>query len=375
MEKKYSEKILLVDDDVKNLQVAMSILKDYNVIYAKSAQKALELLEINQFDLILLDVVMPVMDGYALCELIKKDERTKNIPIIFLTVKDEEADIVKGFSYGAVDYVTKPFFSQVLLKRVQIHVKLSNVMKELNQINKNLEIQVQEQVQQLRQKDDIINKQAQITAMANIIDVIADQWSQPVSKLKFYLQAINLESKKNQSKSFELLELSLQEISALDAIIKNFQKFFAHHSKERTNLKVLLDTTIYQIQNELDTSDIIFDVQGDNLLYMNIVPNEIKHIFATLINHSINTFQKEIQKEKLIQIAIEKQEDHIVIQYHDNAHSFTKTQILELFENPNKDTLELFNLSFYLIKVFIEKNGGSFDIQSEQNGSTFIIKF
>lgn len=375
MEKKYSEKILLVDDDVKNLQVAMSILKDYNVIYAKSAQKALELLENNDFDLILLDVVMPVMDGYTLCELIKKDERTKNIPIIFLTVKDEEADIVKGFSYGAVDYVTKPFFSQVLLKRVQVHVKLSKVMKELNHINKNLETQVQEQVQQLRQKDEIINKQAQISAMGNIIDVIADQWSQPVNKLKFYLQAINLESKNNQPKSFELLDLSLKEISYLDTIIKNFQKFFTHHSKERTNLKVLLDTTIYQIQNELDISDITFDVQGNNLLYMNIVSDEIKHIFATLINHSIDTFQKENTEEKLIQISIEKQEEIILIKYHDNTQSFTQKQIFELFENPNKEALELFNLSFYLIKVFIEKNGGNFDVQSDQNGSTFIIKF
>ena len=71
MVKKYDNKILLVDDDPKNLQVAMSILKDYNVLYAQSGEKALELLEKNSFDLILLDVVMPIMDGYSVCLKIK----------------------------------------------------------------------------------------------------------------------------------------------------------------------------------------------------------------------------------------------------------------------------------------------------------------
>ena len=71
MYKKYENKILLVDDDTKNLQVAMTILKNYNVIYAQSGDKALELLEKNKFDLILLDVVMPIMDGYHVCSKIK----------------------------------------------------------------------------------------------------------------------------------------------------------------------------------------------------------------------------------------------------------------------------------------------------------------
>ena len=73
MNKKYENKILLIDDDTKNLQVAMNILKNYNVIYAQSGEKALELLEKNSFDLILLDVVMPVMDGYNVCSKIQFD--------------------------------------------------------------------------------------------------------------------------------------------------------------------------------------------------------------------------------------------------------------------------------------------------------------
>ena len=87
MFKKYENKILLVDDDPKNLQVAMSILKDYNVIYAQSGEKALELLEKNRFDLILLDVVMPTMDGYYVCSKIKENEKTKKNPSNFSNCK------------------------------------------------------------------------------------------------------------------------------------------------------------------------------------------------------------------------------------------------------------------------------------------------
>lgn len=83
MVKLYEEKILLVDDDLKNLQVAMNILKDYNVIFAQNGQKALELIEKYNFDLILLDVVMPTMDGYTVCEKIKKNEKTKKFQLYF----------------------------------------------------------------------------------------------------------------------------------------------------------------------------------------------------------------------------------------------------------------------------------------------------
>lgn len=374
MEKKYSEKILLVDDDTKNLQVAMSILKDYNVIYAKSGEKALELLKKNHFDLILLDVVMPGMDGYTLCQIIKEDSKLKHIPIIFLTVKDDEADIVKGFSYGAVDYVTKPFFSQVLLKRVQVHIKLANVMDELNTVNKDLTKKVAHQVKELRKKDNLINKQKKISAMGDIIDIIAEQWSQPVDKLKFYLQAMTLESEK-LNKSVDLLELSIAEIEGLDAIIKNFQKFFNSQNQENINIKVSLDSTLYQFEQAFDSQNIQLQVTGDNLLFMNIVPDEIKHIFSTLIEHSLKAFQKQDDLNRHINIDISKDSSDIVIVYQDSSTCFTEDEIRSMFQKSKNNSQQNFNFAFYLMKIFIEKNGGTFEILDTEKGTNFIIKF
>lgn len=282
MVKKYDNKILLVDDDPKNLQVAMSILKDYNVLYAQSGEKALELLEKNSFDLILLDVVMPIMDGYSVCLKIKSNEKTKKIPLIFLTVKDDEKDIVKGFELGAVDYITKPFYSEVLLKRVEVHLKLASVMKELETVNDNLNEKVKIQVEELRQKDEIIIQHSKIDAMASIIDIISLQWKEPVDKIRLYLQSLDFKfATVNELKSDNTFKKTLKEVKRLDEIMGDFHKFFNNQkNKEEVNLKVSLDNAIFLVKDELNQLDIKLNVNGDNLISLNIVSDEIKHILT-----------------------------------------------------------------------------------------------
>ena len=105
--------LLLVDDDSENIQVVHSILKDrYKLRVATNGAKALELAKVEPLpDLILLDVMMPQMDGYEACGLLKADQRTRDIPVIFLTGKTEVADETRGFEVGAVDYIHKPFWT------------------------------------------------------------------------------------------------------------------------------------------------------------------------------------------------------------------------------------------------------------------------
>jgi diguanylate cyclase (GGDEF)-like protein len=118
--------ILIVDDSPENITVLGSLLRpDYKVRVATSGEKALKIAKSDAPpDLILLDVMMPGMDGYQVCEKIKSDQRTKNIPIIFITAKNNEADEVKGFTFGAVDYVAKPFSPIVIQARVRTHLEL-----------------------------------------------------------------------------------------------------------------------------------------------------------------------------------------------------------------------------------------------------------
>jgi len=138
--------LLLVDDDSENIQIVHSILKDgYKVRVAMNGPKALELAKVEPVpDLILLDVMMPHMDGYEVCGRLKADPRTKEIPVIFLTGKTEVADETRGFEVGAVDYIHKPFSPPVVTARVRTHLMLRDaretIARQLVSINSELEM-------------------------------------------------------------------------------------------------------------------------------------------------------------------------------------------------------------------------------------------
>lgn len=372
--KKYTNKILLVDDDVKNLQVAMNILKDYNVLYAQSGKKALELASNNNFDLILLDIVMPILDGYDTCKILKKNELTRNIPIIFLTVKDEEKDIVKGFNEGAVDYITKPFLATVLLKRVQLHLKLSSTMKDLKNINNNLNELVKKQVEEIREKEQILYQQSKIIAMSEIIDVISLQWKHPLDMIKLYLQSLKINIIDVEVKN--TLDRTLRETIKLDAIMYDFQKFFNKDiEKTDVNLKVLIDSVIFLLKDQLIKEHIDFDIKGNHLINLYTCNEELQHVFIKLLTYSIDNFLISNSGKKHISIEIKSDKNSIYILYKDNSQNISEHKLKDLL-NFN-ETLEnsSFDLGFYIMKVFIEKNGGLLDCHATKRGITLSIKF
>ena len=126
-------RMLIVDDDQLNVSVLTEILKnDYKIMTAESGDEALKAVTgAHPPDLILLDILMPDMDGYQVCRLIKADPKTAHIPIVFVTAVSEAMDAAKAFEIGAVDYVTKPFNPITVKARINTHIKLSTTMQEL----------------------------------------------------------------------------------------------------------------------------------------------------------------------------------------------------------------------------------------------------
>jgi DNA-binding NtrC family response regulator len=145
-----SARILVVDDTPANIQMLIATLKEqgYQVSAATNGRQAIEALEKVRPDLILMDVVMPDMDGYTACEQIKASARWRDLPIIFLTAKTDTADIVRGFDLGAVDYVLKPFNGHELLARVNTHLTLQRLRREMEDRNAELarELEVAQQL-------------------------------------------------------------------------------------------------------------------------------------------------------------------------------------------------------------------------------------
>jgi len=132
--------VMIVDDSAENLRILIELLKDdYHVIPLKSGKAALEKLAQDPLpDLALLDIVMPEMDGYALCTRLKADPRTKEIPVIFITAVSEAMDDAKAFELGAVDYVPKPFNPLTVKARVNTHIKLYRTLNELKNALKDI---------------------------------------------------------------------------------------------------------------------------------------------------------------------------------------------------------------------------------------------
>lgn len=166
-------KILIVDDVEMNRVILEEIIKNMGEcpLLAESGEQALEIMKDGPPQLILTDISMPGMDGYELCRILKKNEETKNIPVVFISAFDDPMDIIEGFSLGGEDYITKPFIPEVVQARVGVHLRLHEAKRELMEMNRRLQISVSEQLKQIEsEKKNILYAMANIAAQNSDYD-------------------------------------------------------------------------------------------------------------------------------------------------------------------------------------------------------------
>ena len=159
--------ILIIDDVEINRDILENIIDcmGYRPVVAESGERALELIEEFPPQLILSDISMPGMDGYELCKILKKREKTKDVPIIFISAYDAPEDIVEGFLVGGEDFITKPFIPEEVEARVGVHLRLYEMTRELLEMNRRLQISVNEQLKQMElEKKNILYALADIAA-------------------------------------------------------------------------------------------------------------------------------------------------------------------------------------------------------------------
>ncbi len=158
--------IMLVDDNQANLNIGKNMLRDFYEVYAlPSAERLFKFLESVRPDLILLDIVMPGMNGFDVIKILKADARYAEIPVIFVTSKTQETDELEGLALGAVDYITKPFAAAIMLKRVENHLLIERQKRELKHYNDNLIEMVKEKTVQLSGLQSSI-----ISAIAELVE-------------------------------------------------------------------------------------------------------------------------------------------------------------------------------------------------------------
>ncbi|HTJ53315.1 MAG TPA: ATP-binding protein [Cyclobacteriaceae bacterium] len=384
-------KILLVDDRSENLLALEAILQNesYALVKANSGKEALSiLLKDHDFHLILLDVLMPVMNGFETAELIYNREKLANIPIIFLTAMDIEGNIYKGYQAGAVDYIRKPITPDLLKVKVKSFVELSEKTRELvrqdeklRMANQKLELEIAErkrseaEIKSLNENLQIRLEQVQSLDSFNYS--ISHDLMTPLNSiiaLSGLLQ--NLPSDKIDSEVLEIANQIMNSSERMTKLIKNLLHFSrqAHSEISRTefNMKDLVNEAVQDIAFSIPlgkTEVIIHDmpmVQGDNTM--------LKQVWINLISNAVKYSQK--KDNPRIEIGARQEQSKFVYFIKDNGAGFDMKNYNKLFgifqRLHSEKEFSGTGVGLALVKRIIEKHNGKIWAESDPGiGSNF----
>lgn len=209
LNKQLKPTILVVDDTPDNLSLMSGLLKDlYKVKVTNSGERGLKIAQSDSPpDLILLDIMMPEMDGYEVCQHLQSDSRTRNIPVIFLTAKSEVEDEQHGLALGAVDYITKPFSPPIVLARVKNHLALKAVADFLRDKNEFLEQEIEKRIEEVMAIQD-----ATIQVVTSLAETRDPETGNHIRRTQFYVKALAEKLSNHPRFSAELTERDIRMI-------------------------------------------------------------------------------------------------------------------------------------------------------------------
>jgi len=360
--------ILIVDDVKENIDVLVELLHKYDLVTALDGKTALHILKEEGIDLVLLDVMMPDMDGFSVCKAIKEDAKTFSIPVLFLSARNMPQDIQKGFEVGGIDYITKPFQAQELLARVQTHLKLSAFEKDL-------QAKIKEEIQKNRLQEQIINQQSKQVALGELLMHIAHQWKQPLAALSSInmLNIINLEQEKKVSKESLLQKYHKSEvlISFMSDTIETFRNFYVPN-KENTNFFIheAIQKVLTLLQVTLDYHDISVDVKTEVEEEIFANESEFMQVLFSLLSNSINILHQRKITHPEITITLTKKS--IIIE--DNGEGIESSILATLFD-PFSSTTGGDGIGLYIAKEILRKNSAIINAQNGLHGAIFTIEF
>ncbi|GMT48493.1 MAG: hybrid sensor histidine kinase/response regulator [bacterium] len=345
-QKEKKHHILIVDDTSKNIQVLANVLKqkNYQISAAKNGHQALDLVKETTPDLILLDIMMPEMDGFETCQRLKKDSKTRDIPIIFLTAKNEGDDIIKGFELGAVDYITKPFNSAELLMRVKTHLDL-RLSKEIIQRQSNERKELLHVV-----CHDLVNPMAYIIGVLDLADNEKD--------LSIF-EEMKGRMRSAMTNGINMINM-VREMRALE-------EGKLHFDLEHINLKHTLDESIHMFTQKLSKKNLELVIRVDENLH--VYAERVSFVHSVLNNIITNAIKFSYPGTKIV-IDGSLNNDKVTISIKDSGMGIPENLLQDIFNinkptsRPGTDGEQGTGFGMPLVKKFVMAYGGEIKVSS-----------
>ena len=375
--------ILIVDDNPQNLQVLGKILMEnnYKIEFSTNGEAALKWLETRHFDLVLLDINMPGMDGFEVCRRIRLKEEMNNIPVIFLSADSDRISILKGFEFGAQDYVTKPFDSRELLVRVNTHIKLKDSLEKLEKFNKSLEEKVLERTTQLRESNDklaVLNlklldldkgKTAFLSLISHEIRTPLNGILGPMELLK------NTNYPHEIVELVEMVDISVRRLESftLDALlITRLKTKPGESNKDNINLSKIFNEVIYNEKESILRGKITINREHEAVTEPIIGDAElIKKCIGNIFSNAIRF----TPQNGIIRISTFADQQKIVVEIKDTGKGFSPgdiDRVFELFTTDDEYKDNCIGIGLPIARMIMNELKGSIIIGNNTEGGAFV---
>ncbi|MFA7242334.1 MAG: response regulator [Sulfuricellaceae bacterium] len=384
-------KILIVDDVPANLVALRKLLAKApaDVVTASNGNEALSLALDSDFALVLLDVHMPDMDGYEVAEWLQSEEKTRHIPIIFVTAAyKDDAHKISGYEVGAVDYIEKPIDALILLSKVAVFLKLDQqkrslalAMEQLRTLNETLEQRVQEEVKKNLEQEHLMIQQSRLAAMGEMIGNIAHQWRQPLNALGLLLANIKDAHDFNELDAQQIEDTTKkgrQLIEKMSTTIDDFRNFFKPNKEKLVfGLSAVLADTLSILAHSFKNNDIAVviatpDSEGEVTLLG--YPNEYGQVLLNLLGNAKDALTGKDMPERNIRIRIAREGENACLYVADNAGGIPADILPKVFD-PYFTTKEKgTGIGLYMSKMIIENHmNGRIEVRNTADGAEFVV--
>lgn len=355
--------ILIVDDNPNNLGVAVSALEGLGatVLVSRNGESGLQRAAYAQPDIILLDVLMPDIDGFETCRRLKANTQTAQIPVIFMTALTSPNDTVTGFEAGAVDYVTKPIHLDELIARVKVHLQLCALNRILQNQNDQLQVEIEqrittekmlkETIEQLQNTQTQLIESEKMAALGNLVAGVAHEISTPIGtsitaastladETQEFLRAVEEGQIKRsvlsryvhvaQSSS----KLVLSNLHRAGDLVRSFKLVAvdqSHQERRQFNVKSYLQEVINSLRPQLKNSQHQLILSGEDTLVMNSYPGLLAQIVTNLVTNSL-THAYQSSEPGVMEVNVQSEPEGIRLTYTDDGCGIPPEKQRHIFE-------------------------------------------